>query len=101
MGARSVTVAILNPAEMAKLNWKFLRHRGPTDVLSFPPGDIAVCPAVARREAKERGILWQEELLRYVVHGCLHLRGYDDKKPAAKKRMWARQERLVAGLLPV
>ena len=81
---------------MALLNWRHLKHKGPTDVLAFEPGDLAVCPAVAKREARSRGIAWHEELARYVIHGCLHLRGYRDKKPADRKRMWARQERLVS-----
>ena len=87
---RKVILAVLGPAEMARLNWRFLRHRGPTDVLAFPagPGDppgflgeVAVCPAVARREARARGLDWREELARYAIHGCLHLMGYDDHAP--------------------
>ncbi len=107
---RKVTLAILGPSEMARLNRRFLRHRGPTDVLAFPagPGDpskllgeVAVCPAVARREAKARGIDWREELARYVIHGCLHLLGYDDHAPAKRARMWKRQERILASLKPL
>ncbi len=97
---RDLTIAIVTLQEMAKLNWRFLKHRGPTDVLAFESGDVVVCPAVAKREASDRRIDWREELTRYVLHGCLHLRGYRDKKPAEKKRMWARQERLLATIGP-
>ena len=96
MGRRSVTVAVLDDRGMAKLHRRHLGKWGPTDVLAFPPDQVAVCPAVARREARERGLDWREELARYVIHGCLHLRGYRDKKPTDRKRMWATQERLLA-----
>jgi rRNA maturation RNase YbeY len=49
----------------------------------------------ARREARTRGIDPAEELLRYAVHGLLHLFGHDDRTPAARRRMWARQETLI------
>ncbi len=99
---RSLTIVLLPSKEMARLNWQFLRHRGPTDVLAFPEGErgllgeIAVSPAVARRQARALGIPWKEELARHVVHGCLHLMGYDDHSPQEKKRMWRRQERILA-----
>lgn len=108
LGRKVVTLAVVDAAEMARLNLRFLRHRGPTDVLAFPagPGDpprflgeVAVCPAVARREARARGIDWREELARYAVHGCLHLLGYDDHTPARRARMWKRQERVLSSLL--
>lgn len=59
-------------------------------------GEVYVSVTTARREAKARGIPFEEELLRYAVHGMLHLFGYDDGTPARRKRMWARQEGLVA-----
>ena len=99
LARRNLTIALLDGPDMAALNRRHLRHKGPTDVLAFAPGDIAVCPAVARREAVRRGLDWREELARYVIHGCLHLRGYTDKKPAEKRRMWRRQEALLAALL--
>lgn len=92
----SVAVAVLDGREMARLNWRHLRHRGATDALAFPPGDIAVCLPVARREARARGLPWEQELARYAVHACLHLLGYDDHRPADRRRMWKRQEAVLA-----
>ena len=53
----------------------------------------------AAREAQARGLPFEEELLRYVVHGTLHLLGYDDHDDADRERMHARQEELLAEYL--
>ena len=72
---------------MARLNRDHLGHRGATDVISFGSnrvrrsapviGDIYICPEVARRNAAERGASAREEVSRLVVHGVLHVLGYD------------------------
>lgn len=62
---------------------------------AIPWGEVYVSVATARREAKARGIPIEEELLRYAIHGMLHLFGYTDKTAAGRKRMWARQEKLL------
>lgn len=59
----------------------------------FPLGDIVIDPSVARRQAEERGIALEEELRRLVVHGLLHLLGYDHEKDAAGARRMRRRER--------
>jgi len=87
------------------------RHRGvsrATDVLAFAlrgpaglaVGDVYVCPWVAAREARARGIPVREELVRDVVHGVLHVLGYDHAEDASRVTgpMWRRQERYVAAL---
>lgn len=80
---------------MAAANESFLGHAGPTDVITFEHGEILICPAVADAEARARGIPFEEELLRYVIHGWLHLDGYDDHAAGDRRRMHAVQERLV------
>lgn len=94
-------MVFLGPRAMAEANVRFLGHAGATDVITFEHGEILVCPAVARTEAAARGLPFAQELLRYAVHGWLHLRGYDDKRPADRRRMHARQERLVRRLWSV
>src|ERR1041384_4125664 len=99
-GARSLSIAFVTNAAIRTINRKFLRHDFPTDVLSFPiggnPGGELVSSAeYAASEAKTRGIPIEEELLRYVAHGVLHLLGYDDHDPKEKAKMWKRQEREV------
>ncbi|MCL6565359.1 MAG: rRNA maturation RNase YbeY [Acidobacteriia bacterium] len=87
LGPDSVTVALVSPAAIARLNRQFRGKSGPTDVLSFPMtkngkrdgylGDIAIAPAVARRHARRAGHRLEEELCVLILHGVLHLLGYD------------------------
>ena len=100
-----VDIAVLSRKEMAACNRTFLRHAGPTDVISFDltdPGakglsaEILLCGDIARAEAKKRSHGEQRELLLYLIHGLLHLMGYDDKTAAKAKKMHARQEALLA-----
>ena len=91
--------------EMARVNEEFLDHIGPTDVITFDHGggknlngEIFVCPAVAIEQAREYRTSWQEEIVRYCVHGLLHLRGYDDVRTADRRKMKLEEDRLVGAL---
>jgi probable rRNA maturation factor len=105
-GPISLSVALLSDAEIARLNRRFLGHRGPTDVISFalsPPGrrlegELAVGVETARREAASRGHAAYDELMLYVAHGLLHLLGHDDAEPAARARMRRAERAWLAGL---
>ena len=67
----------------------------------MPPfGDIYIGIDVAKRQAKEAGHPLRDELVILAVHGALHLAGCEDKKPGERKRMFASQDKIVAGLLP-
>ena len=103
-----VAVTFLGPVRMRALNREHLRHDTATDVISFglpaPDGrllgDIYICRAVAAAQAKELGVPLREELVRLVVHGTLHVLGYDHPKGEGRTRsaMWQRQERYVRKL---
>ena len=85
----SASVAFVTDAEIARLNKIYRKKNKPTDVLSFPAqttkrlnrnkflGDIAIAPAVARRYAQKNGRSLQTEICILVLHGILHLLGYD------------------------
>jgi probable rRNA maturation factor len=106
-----VSIAFLSDREMAALNRRHLNHRGPTDVISFGfapgakngpvVGDVYIAPGIARRNARAHGRGVREETMRLVVHGVLHVLGYDH--PADESRydsaMWRRQERLLRSAL--
>ena len=81
-----VVLAFVDDATIAGLNKRFLEHEGPTDVITFPyskgkklEGEVVVGVEVAQREAAERGHDVNTELCLYVIHGVLHLCGYDDR----------------------
>lgn len=75
---RDVVVALVDDRTIARLHERFLGVKGPTDVLSFPHGEIVASGETASREARARGIDPRHELLLYVVHGALHLAGHRD-----------------------
>ncbi|HEU5040031.1 MAG TPA: rRNA maturation RNase YbeY [Gemmatimonadales bacterium] len=103
-----ISITFLGRDAMRRLNAEYKRHDEPTDVLTFalrgpdgrPLGDVYVCPWVARREARARGIGVREELTRLIVHGTLHALGRDHPEGAGRTRsaMWRRQERYVEAL---
>ncbi len=94
-----MSVLITDDKRIRALNKRFLKHDYATDVISFETGDLVVSVDTAKRSAKELGIPAREELARYLVHGTLHLLGYDDTKKAAYERMHARQEALLKKIL--
>ncbi len=109
-GARlaEVDVAIVDNASMTGLNRRFLNHRGSTDVLSFDLSDspaagisaeIVLCGDVAVRQGKLLGCSPQRELMLYLVHGLLHLMGYEDSSIRGSVKMGARQEELLREFL--
>lgn len=93
----------VSPREMARVNWRFLQHEGSTDVITFDYGStaerlhgecfISVADAVAQAEAF--GTTWTDEVVRYVIHGILHLRGYDDLEPLLRRTMKREENRWV------
>lgn len=106
--AAQVSVAFIGPTRMRSLNREWKHHDRPTDVIAFAlpgpggelVGDVYICPAVARAEAKRLGLPARQELIRLVVHGTLHVLGYDHPEGAGRTRstMWRRQERYVKAL---
>jgi len=96
-------IALVSAKEMATVNWQFLQHEGATDVITFDHestrtklhGELFICVDVAVTQAKEFKSSWQSELVRYFVHGVLHLLGYDDLKPELRRKMKREENRLV------
>ncbi len=105
-----LTVLVVDDAESARLHGEHFADPAPTDVMTFPDGstdpetgchrlgDLAVNAAEAARIAAERGRTAADELTLYVLHGVLHLLGYDDLDPGDQREMWAVQRRLLAGV---
>jgi len=105
-----ISVTFVGPDAMRRLNARHKGHDRPTDVLTFPLndaagriiGDIYICPDVARDNARARDVAMREEIARLVVHGVLHVLGYDhpDGEERETSAMWRRQERLVRRVWP-
>ena len=95
-------INLVEALEMSRVNEQFLAHTGSTDVITFDYGDgtglhgeIFICLHDAVQQAAEFQTTWQMELTRYLIHGLLHLRGYDDLAPALRKTMKQEEERLL------
>ncbi len=91
-----LTLSFVDPPEIEDLHVRYMDEPGPTDVLSFPLGedgllgDVIVCPTVAAANNPDDP---EAELRLLVVHGVLHILGYDHHAEADRRSMWSRQER--------
>lgn len=101
----AISVVAVDSPRCRRLNRKFLAHDRVTDVISFPlesgprlEGEVYVNLDTARRQAREYGVSPANEVTRLVVHGILHLAGYNDRRPEESARMRRAQERYVERL---
>jgi probable rRNA maturation factor len=110
---RELSLTLINDPAMARLNRETFGRRGPTNVIAFPLddtpspggppallGEVVISLATTRRQAQEFGWPWQELLDFFLIHGILHLLGYDHGDPAAEATMTARTWELMAVLYP-
>lgn len=107
-----LAICLVGDAEMTEINQTFLRHAGSTDVITFDysepqarsaaqaglQGEIFICLDEALRQARRFRTTWQAEVIRYLVHGVLHLLGYDDGTALPRRRMKREENRLVSAL---
>jgi probable rRNA maturation factor len=122
-----IGICLVAAPEMTRLNEKFLKHKGSTDVIAFdyngntnpggqrfvapqkiraltkrcPPsihGEIFVCVDEAVLQARKFGTSWQSEVIRYMVHGVLHLLGFDDSSAGARRKMKREENRRLGKL---
>jgi probable rRNA maturation factor len=109
MEEAEVALRIVGEAEGAALNERYRGRRGPTNVLTFPfdspvrlevplLGDIVICAPVVRREAQEQSKDLQAHWAHLVVHGTLHLLGYDHQTPLQAHHMESLEQTILAAL---
>jgi probable rRNA maturation factor len=90
-----IFVWLVSDRRMASLHRQFLNQTGPTDVLTFQHGEIFISVETARRHARLFGNSLARELRLYIVHGFLHLHGFDDRKRADAYKMERIQKRIL------
>jgi probable rRNA maturation factor len=93
--SNEVFVWLISDRRMASLHRKFMRRMGPTDVLTFQHGEIFISVETAKRQARAFRNSLASELCLYIAHGLLHLHGFDDRTPAAARKMKAMQKKIV------
>ncbi|MDR1077474.1 MAG: rRNA maturation RNase YbeY [Propionibacteriaceae bacterium] len=108
-----VSIMLVDEDTMASYHERFMGEPGPTDVLSFPMdelrppledeepplgllGDIVLCPAVTERQAADCGRSPEQEAEYLLIHGLLHLLGFDHAEPAEKKVMFDLNDAIIA-----
>ena len=89
-----VAIALVSDARIRALNRRFRRKDQATDVLSFEPSDIVIATGVARRQARESGHSYGDELKVLALHGLLHLMGYVHHDSSDAGRMARLETRL-------
>ena len=104
-----LVIRIVGEAEGSALNGAYRHKPGPTNVLSFPAeipagvplavlGDLVICAPVVQREAREQGKAADAHWAHMVVHGCLHLSGFDHVTEAQAAEMEPLESAVLAGL---
>ncbi|NRA36670.1 MAG: rRNA maturation RNase YbeY [Planctomycetes bacterium] len=103
-----LNIMFVDSEESAALHQAHFDDASSTDVMSFPDnsydpqterthlGDLAICLEVAQQAGAERGLSTAEELYLYIVHGLLHILGYDDHDDQDRQDMWDKQKELMA-----
>jgi probable rRNA maturation factor len=92
---KRILLRIVGESEGRRLNQTYRKKKNATNVLSFQSGDIVLCHAVIRREARAQGKSIAAHYAHLVVHGVLHLRGYAHEKKRDAARMEAREIRIL------
>jgi probable rRNA maturation factor len=103
-----LAIHLVAEREMTRVNEEQLQHAGSTDVITFDysgspgseplMGELFICVDEALIQAKRFKTTWQSETIRYIIHGLLHLRGYDDLQPAARRKMKREENKLLKEL---
>jgi probable rRNA maturation factor len=105
-------INLVGAKEMTLVNETFLKHSGSTDVITFDyadktpgktegtilSGEIFICAGDAIAQSKQFKTKWQSEIVRYIVHGVLHLMGHDDLKSNTQRKMKREENRLLRAL---
>jgi probable rRNA maturation factor len=94
----TLEVALVDDETSERVHRDFMDIGGPTDVITFHHGEIVIGTQVAERQAAEYGEPLAREILRYLVHGLLHLAGHEDEDPAGRAAMETAQEAIIAEL---
>ena len=93
---RNIFVWLISDRRMARLHRQVLGLTGPTDVLTFQHGEIFISAETAKRHARLFGNSIMRELQLYIVHGLLHLHGFDDRTRAHARKMRRTQEKILS-----
>jgi probable rRNA maturation factor len=94
----AISIWLISDWRISRLHLQFFGESSATDVITFHDGEIFVSVETARRNAREFGNSLMSEIKLCIVHGLLHLHGFDDRRPADLRRMKNTQEKILRGM---
>jgi probable rRNA maturation factor len=94
----AIAVWLISDRRISRLHLQFFGESAPTDVITFHDGEIFISVQTARRYAREFGNSLMSEIKLNIVHGLLHLHGFDDRTPADLRRMKHTQEKILRSM---
>jgi probable rRNA maturation factor len=103
-----IAINFVDIGTICRLNREFVRHEGPTDVISFNYGkdssndidaELFICTDVAETTAKRLKRRFSDEVALYVIHGILHVSGEEDTTPSQKRRMRSLEKEMISELI--
>jgi probable rRNA maturation factor len=94
----TIEISLVSDEAIAQVHGDFMDDPTPTDVITFHHGEIVISLDTAHRQAAENGEPYEREVIRYIIHGLLHLAGWDDRDETERKAMHEVQERILASL---
>ncbi len=100
-GIEEISVILVSDRRIAALHGRFMKIAGPTDVITFQHGEIFISVETAVSHAAEYATTPGDEIRLYIVHGILHLSGFDDATDRAAKRMELRQARIFKAAMRI
>ena len=95
----SIEVSVVSDAVIADVHVRFMQIQGPTDVITFEHGEIIISSETAQMYASKYGHTLETELGLYIIHGLLHLNGYDDLEKDDAAKMHKLQERILRKII--
>ena len=96
-----IEITLVNDTDIARVHADFLDDPTPTDVITFHHGEILISADTALRQGTEHGQTLDHEVALYLVHGLMHLAGWDDHEDEEAKEMAQRQEAILQAVLPL
>jgi probable rRNA maturation factor len=90
-----IEVSLVPDDEISRIHEEFLNDPSPTDVITFPHGEIFISLDTAQRQSTENGESYEREVALYIIHALLHLAGWDDGDAESREAMWQTQSMIL------
>ena len=95
LSLKEIEISFVSDKAIARVHGEFLNDPTPTDVITFPHGEIIISLDTAHRQAAEHHETYEREVALYIIHGLLHLAGWDDHGESERLEMHSRQLKIL------